>query len=171
MIDRSVHTDDKPIEQLGRLQQSILETVWELGDATVHEIHDRLSQRRPLAYTTVLTGLQRLEKAGLVRHRRRGKYHVYRATRTRQQAMTHSVRRLIASVFGGDAALTLQHLVEDESLTDKELTELQKAIDKERKEREMSHDLTPACVLICIESARRRPAIPSARTRGRAGRR
>jgi len=125
---------EKPVDQLGELQGAILETVWELGRATVHEVRDQLTKKRKLAYTTVLTGLQRLEKAGLLTHERQGKSHVYLATSTREQAGTTSIRRLVKNVFGGDAVLMLQHLMADEDLSEQELMDLRKMIDKKRKE-------------------------------------
>jgi BlaI family penicillinase repressor len=125
---------EKPVDQLGELQGAILETVWELGRATVHEVRDQLLKKKQLAYTTVLTGLQRLEKAGLLRHERRGKSHVYLPTSTREQAGTTSIRRLIQNVFRGDSVLMLQHLMADENLSEQELKDLRKVIDKKRRE-------------------------------------
>ena len=125
----------KPIDQLGELQGAILEAVWDLEQATVHEVRDRLKLQKKLAYTTVLTALQRLEKAGLVKHQRQGKSHVYLATDSREEAGTQSILRLIKSTFQGNALLMLQHLMDRENLTNEELSELRKMIDQKRKER------------------------------------
>lgn len=128
--------DRKPIDQLGKLQGAILDAVWLLGRATVHEVRDHLrKKRRELAYTTVLTALQRLEKAGLVKHQRSGKSHVYSATRTREQAGARSVQRLVKSIFGGDRLLMLQHLLADDPLSEGEMTELRKLINQKRREK------------------------------------
>lgn len=125
----------KPVDQLGELQTAILEVVWDLEQATVHEVRDRLEPKKSLAYTTVLTALQRLEKAGLVKHRREGKSHVYLPTDSREEAGTQSVLRLIKNTFQGNTLLMLQHLMEQEVLSDDELTDLRRMIDKKRKER------------------------------------
>jgi len=127
--------DKKPIDQLGELQGAILDAVWDLGRATVHDVRDTLSRKKPLAYTTVLTALQRLEKAGLIRHQRQGKSHVYLAVNSREEAGTKSVQRLIKTTFQGNTLLMLQHLMEQETLTDEELVDLRKMIDQKRKER------------------------------------
>ena len=125
----------RSIDQLGRLQRAALEIVWELGKATVHQVRDRLAEDRELAYTTVLTALQKLEKAGLVKHERSGKTYLYLPTQSRAKVSTKSVRSFITNVFNGDALLMFQHLMEEDSLTDEELTELRRLIDQTRKER------------------------------------
>ena len=128
--------DRKPVDQLGKLQRAILDAVWQLGHATVHEVRDQLvKKKKKLAYTTILTALQRLEKAGLLKHRRSGKSHVFSATRTREQAGARSVQRLIKSTFGGDRLLMLQHLLADDPLSPGEMAELRKLIDQKRREK------------------------------------
>lgn len=125
----------KSIDRLGELQREILETVWRLQEATVHQVRDELNKSRDLAYTTVLTAMQRLEKANLLQHQRKGKSHVYSATNTREKAGMRSVHQLISSVFGGNTLLMLQHLMADDSLSDEELTALRKMIDQKRREK------------------------------------
>jgi BlaI family transcriptional regulator, penicillinase repressor len=126
----------KSIDQMGKLQRAILETVWELGQATVHDVLAKIGKKRQLAYTTVLTAMQRLEKAGLLKHKRQGKSHVYLATNSREESGTKSIRGIIKSTFGGNTLLMLQHLMEDESImSGEELNELRKMIDKKRKEK------------------------------------
>ena len=53
---------------LTRLQQQIIQVLWRRGEASAREVQSAL--RRPLAYTTVATLLQRLEKAGWLKHRK-----------------------------------------------------------------------------------------------------
>jgi predicted transcriptional regulator len=124
----------KPIDALGELQQAVMEAVWELEEATVQQVRARLGRRRPLAYTTVLSVMQKLEKAGLLRHRSEGRTYIYRPARTRAAAGMHSLRKFTERVFRSDPVLLFQHLLEDESLTEEDLTELRKLIDQRRKE-------------------------------------
>jgi len=126
----------KPLDHFGQLQRAVIEVVWELGEATVRQVWKRLCCRKELAYTTVLTAMQRLEKNGWLRHRVDGKKHVYLPTRTRQQAGAGSVRKFVQRMFDGNALLLFRQLVEEDGLGDKELQELQKLINQKRKERE-----------------------------------
>jgi BlaI family penicillinase repressor len=124
----------KLLDDLGRLQRAVIEVVWELGEASVHDVRDRLGRKKKLAYTTVLTAMQKLEKAGWLRHRTQGKSYVYLPTRTREEAGANSVHKFMERMFDGDALLMFQHLMRQSKLTDEELRELRKMIDKKRKE-------------------------------------
>jgi len=124
----------KLLDDLGRLQRSVIEVVWELGEASVHDVRDRLGRKKKLAYTTVLTAMQKLEKAGWLRHRTQGKSYVYLPTRSREEAGANSVHKFMERMFDGDALLMFQHLMRQNKLTDKELRELREMIDKKRKE-------------------------------------
>ncbi len=125
----------QPMDRLGKLQRAVMEVVWELGEATVRQVWERLSPDKEVSYTTILAAMQRLEKSGWLRHRAEGKSNVYLPTRTREQAGASSVRTFVQGMFGGSALLMFRHLVEEGELSDQELQELQRLIDKKRKER------------------------------------
>jgi BlaI family penicillinase repressor len=126
----------QPMDRLGKLQRAVVETVWELGEATVRQVWERLCPGKEVSYTTILAAMQRLEKSGWLRHRAEGKSNVYRPTRTREQAGLSSVRTFVRRMFGGNALLMFRHLVEDGELSDAELQELQRLINQKRKERQ-----------------------------------
>src|SRR5262245_19176714 len=92
-------------DDLGRLRKAVMETVWDLGEATVQQVLERLSRDRPLAYTTILSAMQKLEKAGWLRHREEGRTYVYQPTRSRTEAGKRSLRKFTDHVFGGDPLL------------------------------------------------------------------
>jgi predicted transcriptional regulator len=124
----------KLLDDLGELQRAVIEVVWELGEASVHQVREQISRKKKLAYTTVLTAMQKLEKAGWLRHRAEGKVYVYAPTRTREEAGANSARKFIERMFDGDALLMFQHLLRQGELSDEELQELRKMIDDKRKE-------------------------------------
>ncbi len=124
----------KLLDDLGQLQRVVIEVVWELGEASVHQVRKQLALKKKLAYTTVLTALQKLEKAGWLRHRNEGKTYVYIPTRTREEAGANSVRMFMERMFDGDALLMFQHLMRQSKLSDEELRELRNMIDEKRRE-------------------------------------
>lgn len=73
---------------LGPLEQEILEIVWELGKATVKDIHDHLlsDPDRELAYSSVTTVLNRLTKKGWLLCHRQGKAFLWSAKVSADQA-------------------------------------------------------------------------------------
>ena len=124
----------KLLDDLGDLQRAVIEVVWELSEASVHQVRKRLARKKKLAYTTVLTAMQKLEKAGWLRHRAQGKTYIYLPTRSREEAGAKSVEKFMERIFDGDALLMFQHLMRQSKLSDKELQELRKIIEKKRKE-------------------------------------
>ena len=134
----------KSLDDLGALQKAIMETVWELGQATVQQVLARVGRDKELAYTTILSAMQKLEKQGWLRHREEGRAYIYLPTRSRQEESKSSLRKFIATVFGGDPQVLFQHLLDDEELSAKDLTALKKMIDSRRnppkRRKERDHD-------------------------------
>jgi len=96
---------------LGELERAIMEVVWAAdGPVTGRAVVDELTGDRPLAYTTVLTVMDRLVGKGMLRRQRRGRAHTYRATRSRAAYTAE----LMASVLGSsdDRPAVLLHFVE-----------------------------------------------------------
>ena len=122
--------------ELGVLQEAIMEVVWKLGEATVQDVLSTLgSQRRKQpAYTTILSVMQKLEKAGWLTHRSEGRAYVYIPQRSRREEGSSALTKLIDRVFSGDPVLLFEHLLDSDELTDAELTALRQMIDRRRKE-------------------------------------
>src|SRR5215469_11858093 len=132
---RDDRPSDKPLDSLGDLQGAVMETVWRLGEATVQQVRDELAKTKSLAYTTVLSAMQKLEKAGWLAHRSEARTYIYFARHSRQQAEVSALRAFTRRVFRGEPLRLFQHLLEDEQLADEDLAELRKHIDRRRKER------------------------------------
>jgi predicted transcriptional regulator len=130
--------DEETLDGLGALQRLVLETVWELGEATVQQVRDRLAtaERGELAYTTVLSVMQKLEKVGWLGHRAEGRVYVYKPTKSRDEADSSTARALLRRVFGGDPLRLFQHILADEELSDRDLAALKKMLERKRSEKE-----------------------------------
>jgi len=119
-----------PIETLGLLQQEVMDEVWQMGEATVADIHARLAQRRKIAYTTVLTTMRNLERRGMLSHEQHGKAFLYRPTMKREQYAAGTVKDFVARVFGGKTENLLCHLLGAEKVTAADLERMKKLIDE-----------------------------------------
>ena len=124
----------RSLDQLGKLQKAIMDTVWRLEEATVQQVLEGLGRKKKPAYTTILSAMQKLERLGWLRHRQEGRTYVYRATRTRQQEGQQALRKFVDQVFQSDPLLLFQHLLEDQALRPEDLAELKRMIDRRRKE-------------------------------------
>ncbi len=124
----------RSLDSLGPLQRTVMETVWKLEEATVNQVRDHINRDKPLAYTTVLSVMQKLEKGGWLHHRKEGRTYVYSPVSSRSETGTSALRNLIQRVFSGDPLTMFQHLLNDPKLTEKELAELQKMITDKQEE-------------------------------------
>jgi BlaI family penicillinase repressor len=110
----------------------IMKVVWSRGNATVRDVYEALLEERKIAYTTVMTMMNVLEKKGHLRKKVEGRSFLYRPTRPRQKVVGSMVREFVERVFGGSAAPLLAHLVEEEHLTAEELDGLARRIAEKR---------------------------------------
>lgn len=124
----------RAFEELGELQKAALEVLWKLESATVQQVRDGLKRGDELAYTTVLTVLQKLEKLGWVTRIRDGRGHVYSPARSRNEENKRSLMRLVDEVFGGDRLRLFQHLLDDKPLSTSERNMIRDMITRSRKE-------------------------------------
>lgn len=124
---------EKAIEELGSLQASVMEALWEMKEGTVHQVKERLDRKKPLAYTTVLTALQKLEKAGWISHRADGRSYVYSPVKSRPHSVAASALKLIKNAFGGDPIRLFRQLLDARPYSDAELDELRSLIAAKKK--------------------------------------
>jgi predicted transcriptional regulator len=101
---------------LTRQELQIMKVVWELGNATVKEVCDTMSQKKPVAYTTILTLMGILEEKGALNHTRAGRAFVYRPVLSRQQATRNQVRDVINRFFGGRPDALVEDILENETI-------------------------------------------------------
>lgn len=109
-----------------------MKVVWQRGTATVRDVYETLRAHRRIAYTTVMTMMNVLERKGHLRKRAEGRSFLYQPARPRGQVVKAMVREFLDRVFGGSAAPLLVHLIEDRRLSDDDLRELARRIREER---------------------------------------
>lgn len=97
------------------LELACLNTLWRLGEATVREVQQALLPRHDLAYTTVLTVLDRLARKGIVERNLRGRRFVYAPAVSRDDLRRAAVRELLDNYFDGSAAALLAFLAREEA--------------------------------------------------------
>lgn len=83
------------------LELECMNALWALGQATVQEIRDRLFPNRPLAYTTVMTVMDRLARKGVVAREKRSRAHLYRASIPEELVRDRAIIRLVENFFQG----------------------------------------------------------------------
>lgn len=107
--------------QLGPLEERILDLLWRSrGERSVREVQDEL--QGGLAYTTVMTTLDRLFKKGLLERRRDGQAYLYATRLSREAFAAGLLRRALRRILDrGAAAPLLASFVDAVSEHDREL--------------------------------------------------
>ncbi|GGC52489.1 BlaI/MecI/CopY family transcriptional regulator [Hoyosella rhizosphaerae] len=105
---------------LGELERAVMDHLWSAPEPqTVRQVHEALAQHRSLAYTTVMTVLQRLAKKNLVAQERRERAYRYTPVNAREELVADLMMDALkqAEKSGGRAA-ALVHFVERADATE-----------------------------------------------------
>ena len=111
----------------------IMKIVWRLETATVRQVYEELLKQRRIAYTSVMTIMNILEKKGHLKRRQEDRAYVYLPAKPQKQVIGSMVREFIQRVFNGSAEPLLVHLVEDEQLTEQDVEEIRRSIKSSKK--------------------------------------
>ena len=120
---------DREPTPLTKLELQVMQVIWKLGTSSVKDVQEGLEQQ--LAYTTVQTMLNILERKGKLRRKLRGRAYVYSATVTEAKASRHAVRDLVDRMFGGSADELVMSLIKSRQIDPKRIAELSRRLEEE----------------------------------------
>ncbi|HEV1284257.1 MAG TPA: BlaI/MecI/CopY family transcriptional regulator [Bryobacteraceae bacterium] len=83
------------------LELECLKALWGMGEGTVRDVRDVMVGNRNLAYTTVMTVLDRLEKRGGVSRKKQGRSFVYVPKLSREELRRFAVKEVVDRFFDG----------------------------------------------------------------------
>lgn len=132
--------DDKKrpagLSSLGHLETQVLEILWKQGESNVHQVAETLE--RPLAYTTVMTTLDRLYKKGILERRKSERAYLYSPRQSREAWEQQAATDFVAGYLGRPhpaGEMLISCLVDAVGQqNEKLLDELEKKIRLKRKE-------------------------------------
>jgi len=111
----------------------ILRVLWDLGPATVRQVHEALADTRETGYTTTLKLMQIMADKGLVTRNESSRTHIYAATVPQEHTQRQLVKDLVDRAFGGSAKALVLRALSDEGTTAEELREIRRLIDDARE--------------------------------------
>jgi BlaI family penicillinase repressor len=118
-------TKGAPFTGIGSLEADILAVVWELGTAKVRDVYEILRERRPIAYTTVMTVMNNLVKKNLLVQDRSGIAYQYTPAIPGREVANTVLDSVVQRLLGGQRTLAVSHLLElDRDLTEGQLAEM-----------------------------------------------
>ena len=101
MPERRAGPNPRRPRELPELELECIKVLWAGGELSVRDVQQRLRPVRSLAYTTVLTVLDRLARKGVVERRRIARAHLYQAVLSREEARAIAVSRVVEHHFDG----------------------------------------------------------------------
>jgi predicted transcriptional regulator len=119
---------------LGELESRVLDLVWRMKSGTVREVKEKLSGKRSIAYTTVMTTMDRLYEKGYLTRVKRGKGYVYAPRVSRQEVGKSVMKKWLRNMLRAFGEPSMSCLVEAiREVDSRKLDELAALIEEERR--------------------------------------
>jgi predicted transcriptional regulator len=113
---------------LSRGEMEVARILWELGSASVRQVHEHFPAGRQMDFTTVQTYLRRLEEKGYVQATLLGRTRIYRPRVKAKTVIRDTLNDLIERLFGGEAFPLIRHVVEDRKMAPSDIAALRDLI-------------------------------------------
>lgn len=116
---------------LGKTELEVLHIIWDLKEASVNDVHERILKKRKVAYTTIMTVMKNLSIKRVLQFRKQGRTYIYKATKNQDPEIVKKklLHLTLDKVFNGSASQLIQTLVQSEDISKKELAEIKDLID------------------------------------------
>lgn len=120
------------LQSLTKAEEEVMQIIWQLDRCLVRDVIEHLGDP-DIPHSTVSSVVRILEKKGFVDHKAYGKTHEYFPIITKEEYAQHGVQSLMEKYFGGSPKKLVSFLVEKEDMKLKELNELLKSLDNNKK--------------------------------------
>jgi BlaI family transcriptional regulator, penicillinase repressor len=120
------------INSLGDLEVDIMGIIWKAKTATVKDVFEIMYERRRLAYTTIMTVMNRLAVKGILAQDKTAVPYVYEPLIQRDEVAKSMVKEVVERLLDGSARPVLSYLL-DEDIEADEISEL-KALIQEKED-------------------------------------
>lgn len=123
----------RQLKPLGQLEQDIMNVVWQRGRVTVRAVFVDLAKQRDIAYTTVMTTMDRLTKKGVLKCSKLGKAYEYQPVQTEQDLCLCTTRAMIDMLIRRYGDLAIAQFVDTVDHIDaKKFAELKRLVNAHR---------------------------------------
>ena len=103
--------------------------LWDLSEATVGDVVERIEGPSRPAYNTVLTTLRILERKGYVRHEKHGRAFTYAPLVDRVQARRGALTHVLSRFFNGSREELVMDLLGHEDVDAEQLEQVKALLD------------------------------------------
>jgi BlaI family penicillinase repressor len=124
----------RDLPELSRLEQEIMNVVWNLGECSSAEVIEAYRQKRDLAKTTIRTVMANLIRKGYIEQvpsMERG--YRYRPCVSREAVAKRSLRKLVSGLFSGSPRQAIAYLLNDKRMDEADVEEIRRMLDERAK--------------------------------------
>ena len=118
---------------LTETELELTQILWKLGEGSVNDVLEGLSNDRDLAYTSVSTILRILEQKKILSSRKEGRGHVYKPLISKSGYEEKTVKYMVGRVFQGAPLALAKQLLQTNELSQADLQELKALIKNAEK--------------------------------------
>ena len=132
-----------PSTQPTQVELRILKVLWDLGPATVRQVHEALGEERNLQYTTVLKMLLTMHEKGLVARDESNRSHIYHCVKDKATTQKGLLHDLLDRAFGGSARELVMMVLSEKALAPEEKSEIKSLLEEARGRKQAKTSATP----------------------------
>ena len=125
---------------MSRAESQAARIVWNLGSASVREVHEKFTKQRRAEFKTVQTYLRRLEAKGYLRSRIVKGTRIYRPRARPSRVMAEAFDDFLKRLFGGQTNELLHYLIEEGRITRDDVENLQRLLTRLEAEQREEED-------------------------------
>ena len=123
---------------LSKAEMEVVRVLWDLGSATVRQVHEVLSRDRKIDFGTVQTYLVRLQAKGYLRSRLRERTKIFTARVRPEKVIRETVDDFVGRLFGGEAVPLMRHLIQEHGISRDDISDLRKLLEQWEEEQDDS---------------------------------
>lgn len=121
--------------KLSDFETEVLQVFWQHKQASAPQVHKVILKSKDVTYSTVKTIIDRLENKGAIqRIAQQGRTILYAASASANSMRKPLLDSFINKVFGGNSRLLMNHLIDNENLSQEDLAYLKDVINQDDKE-------------------------------------
>jgi predicted transcriptional regulator len=121
---------NRPSQKPTPSELEILRVLWERGPSTVREVHEALSAKKPIGYTSVLKFMQIMTTKGTVRRDEEQRAHVYEAVHPAEKTKRQLAADVLQRVFGGSASQLMMHALAGRKTSPEEIEAIRRLLNE-----------------------------------------
>lgn len=117
---------NKPTEA----ELEILSLLWEMKEASVRQIHERLAATKDTGYTTTLKIMQIMHAKGMVVRDEESRSHIYRPIANQKETQTSLLKNLVSTAFGGSSKSLVMQVLGQENPSKDDIDDIRAFLDQ-----------------------------------------